>query len=110
MVYIDNPNISVERHQVASTQIAKQYLSYAKPTMPMVGGFGLLQPYWVQEDDNVFSVTVGDNVRPHYLFHKTPAANAKMPGDNRIPYNRESYARSHFLDIQSERVIITPNA
>lgn len=110
LVFIDSPNITVERHQLAPTQIAKQYLTYEEPTMPLVAGFGLLQPYWVQEDDDVFSITVGDNVRPHYLFHTAPTVTVTMPADNRIPYNRESYNRAHFLDIESEKVIITPNS
>lgn len=109
LVFIDSPNIDVERTQIAPTLIAKQYLVYEEPTLPLVGGFGLIQPYWTQEDDNVFSVTVGDNVRPHHLFHTTPTAQSPMPADNKIPYNRESYSRAHFLDIQSEKVIITPN-
>ena len=109
LVYIDSPNITVEREQLAPTQIAKQYLAYKEPTLPMLGGFGLIQPYWVQEDDNVFSITVGDNIRPHHLFHKTPADKATMPADNRIPYDRESYTRAQFLDITSEKVSITPN-
>jgi hypothetical protein len=109
LVFIDSPNINVERQVLAETQIAKQYLTYKEPTLPMVSGFGLIQPYWVQEDDGVFSVTVGDNVRPHYLFHTTPAAQASMPADNRIPYDRESYAPAHFLDIESEKVVIIRN-
>ena len=109
LVFIDSPNITVDRRQLEPTQIAKQYLTYKTPTLPLVGGFGLLQPYWVQEDDNVFSITVGDNIRPHHLFHTTPAAQSPMPADNRIPYNRESYSRTHFLDIQSEKVVITNN-
>lgn len=109
LVYIDSPNITVERNQLAPTQIAKQYLTYEEPTLPLLGGFGLIQPYWVQEDDGVFSVTVGDNIRQHYLFHTTPNTKAMMPADNRIPYSRESYTRAYFLDIESEKVVIIDN-
>lgn len=109
LVFIDSPNVSVEREQLAPTRIAKQYLAYEEPKLPLLGGFGLIQPYWVQEDDGVFSITVGDNVRPHYLYHKTPSALAPMPGDNRIPYDQESYTRAQFLDIKSEKVSIVAN-
>lgn len=109
LVFIDSRDVNVLRTQLAPTRIAKQYLAYEEPTLPLIGGFGLVQPYWVQEDDGVFSVTVGDNVRPHYLFHTTPAIKAPMPADNRIPYDRESYARAHFLDIESEKVVIKSN-
>lgn len=109
LVFIDSPDMNVLRAQLAPTRIAKQYLAYEEPTLPLIGGFGLIQPYWVQEDDGVFSVTVGDNVRPHYLFHTTPASQVPMPGDNRIPYDRESYTRAHFLDIESEKVVIKSN-
>lgn len=110
LVFIDSPNINVERVQLAPTQIARQYLVYEAPTKPLISGFGLVQPYWVQEDDNVFSVTIGDNQRPNYLFHKTPAGKAPMPADNRIPYNLESYSRAYFMDIESEKIVIVPNA
>ncbi|BAW19045.1 putative virion structural protein [Ralstonia phage RP12] len=109
LVLIDSPKVVVERQQLAPTQIAKQYLAFDEPSLPLVGGFGLLWPYWVQEDDGVFSVTVGDNIYHHRLFHTTPASQATMPADNRIPYNRESYSYAHFLDVQSEKVVITPN-
>ena len=108
LVYIDSPNITVERGQLAPTRIARQYLAYEEPKLPMLGGFGLIEPYWVQEDDGVFSVTVGDNIRPHHLFHKTPPGSATLPADNRIPYDRESYTRAQFLDITSEKVSIIP--
>lgn len=107
LVFIDNANLTVERQQLAPTSIAKQYLVYEEPTLPLIGGFGLIRPYWSQEDDNIFSVTVGQNNRPHYLFHTTPNAQAIMPADNRIPYNRESYERAHFLDIESEKIVIS---
>lgn len=110
LVFIDSPCIEVEREQLARTQIAKQYLTYEEPKLPLLTGFGLLTPYWTQEDDNVFSVTVGDNVYHHRLFHTTPAALATMPADNRIPYHRESYSYAHFLNILSEKVVITPNS
>lgn len=109
LVYIDSPNINVERQALAPTKIAKQYLAYEEPSLPMVTGFGLLTPYWPQEDDNVFSLTVGDNIIPNHLFHTTPKEQATMPADNRIPYNRETYSRAYFLDIESEKVVITPN-
>lgn len=109
LIFIDSPNINVERQQLAPTQIAKQYLTYQEPSLPIVGGYGLVQPYWVQEDDGVFSITIGDNIRSNYLFHTTPSRTALLPADNRIPYNPESYDRVHFLDIESEKVVITPN-
>ena len=109
LIYIDSPNVICSREQLAPTRIAKQYLAYEEPKLPLLGGFGLLQPYWVQEDDNVFSITVGDNNRPHYIFEKTPAEDASMPGDNRIPYNRETYTRAQFLNIQSEKISIVAN-
>lgn len=109
LVFIDSPNIEVERQNLAPTSISNQYLTYTEPSLPMICGFGLIAPYWVQEDDNVFSVTVGDNIFPHYLFHTTPNKQAIMPADNRIPYNRESYSPAHFLEIVSEKVTITLN-
>lgn len=109
LVFIDSPNVSVEREALAPTQIARQYLCYREPTLPLLGGFGLLWPYWVQEDDNVFSLTVGDNIYHHRLFHTTPNAMVPMPADNRIPYHRESYSAAHFLDVRSEKVVIVPN-
>jgi hypothetical protein len=109
LVYIDSPNISCERLQMAPTNIAKQYLAYEEPTLPLLGGYGLIQPYWVQENDGVFSVTVGDNVKPHYLFSTAQNVNVTMPADNRIPYDKESYSRVQFLDIKSEKVSIINN-
>jgi hypothetical protein len=109
LVYIDSPTVNVTRRQLPPTQFAKQYICYEEPTLPLVSGFGLLPPYWVTEDDGVFSLWIGNNVQPNYLFHTTPADKAPMPADNRIPYNRESYSRAYFLDIESEKVVITPN-
>ena len=109
LVYIDSPNIIVERQSLAPTHIAKQYLAYSEPTLPLLTGFGLLSPYWVQEDDNVFSITVGDNIMPNHLFHTTPSNQAVMPADNRIPYNREKYSPAHFLNIASEKLVIVDN-
>lgn len=109
LLFIDNKNITVSRSQIAPTRIARQYLTYTEPTMPMVNGFGLIQPYWPQEDDDVFSLSVGDNVYDNRLFHTTPNEQSPMPADNRLPYNRTSYSPAHFLDIRSEKIVITPN-
>lgn len=109
LVYIDNINITVNRRALAPTQIAKQYLSYTEPTLPLLTGFGKLAPYWVQEDDGVFSVTVGDNITPQHLFHTTGPEQATMPADNRVPFHREDYSVAHFLDIESEKLVIVPN-
>lgn len=110
LLYIDSPNINIVREQLPRTHFAKQYICHTEPTLPIVSGCGLIPPYWVQEDDGAFSVTIGDNVRPHYLFHTTPAAQSPMPADNRIPYNRESYSKAYFLDVQSEKIKIINNA
>jgi hypothetical protein len=109
LVFIDSPNIVVERSQLPPTQLAKQYLTYEEPTLPLLGGFGLLWPYWPQEDDGVWSIAVGDNIFHHRLFHTTPPEAAPMPADNRRPYGRESYSYAHFLNIESEKIVITPN-
>lgn len=109
LVFIDSPGVTVTRTQLPETPFAKQYICYEEPTLPLVTGCGLIPPYWVTEDDGLFSLWVGDNVKPHYLFHTTPAAQSPMPADNRIPYNRESYSRAYFLDIDSEKVVITNN-
>lgn len=109
LVFIDSPDITVSREQLAPTQIAKQYLSYKEPTLPLLGGFGLIQPYWPYEDDNVFSLTVGDNIRPNYLFRTTPPEQVPMPADNRLPYHPQSYNYAYFLDIVSEKIVIIPN-
>lgn len=109
LVYIDSPNVEVERVQLAPTQLAKQYLTYEKPTLPMVGGFGLVWPYWVQEDESVYSLTVGDNVFDHRLYDTTPSVMSPKPADNQIPYNRQSYSYAYFLDVQSEKIVIIPN-
>lgn len=109
LLFIDSPSVVVERTQLAPTQSARQYLAYEEPTRPLAGGFGLLWPYWPQEDDGVWSLTVGDNVYHHRLFHTTPAEMAPMPADNRRPVGRESYSYAHFLNIESEKIVITPN-
>ncbi len=110
LIFIDSPNITVNRIQLAPTQIAKQYLTYKEPTLPLLGGFGLLQPYWPYEDDNVFSLTVGDNIRPNYLFRTTPLSKVPNPADNRVPYGPQSYNYAYFLDIVSEKIVITPTS
>jgi hypothetical protein len=109
LIYIDNPGMSVERIALSTTKIAKQYLTYEQPRLPLVTGVGMVTPYWVQEDDNVFSITVGDNIRNNYVFDKTPPDEAPMPADNRLPYHRETYSQAHFLNIESEKVVIVPN-
>jgi hypothetical protein len=109
LVFIDSPSITVDRRQLKPTQLDRQYLSYEEPKLPLLTGFGLVAPYWPQEDDNVWQLSVGDNLYQHRLFHTTPDDMAPMPADNRVPYHPASYCRAHFLDVQSEKVMIIPN-
>lgn len=106
-VLIDTPDLTIEREALPPTQLAKQYIIHKDTTLPLVGGFGLLQPYWKYEDDNQFAITVGDNIHPNYLFRTTPPGQVPMPADNLEPYNRQSYSQAYFLDIRSEKIVIT---
>lgn len=109
LLYIDSDNITVDKEALPKTVFAKQYITYKDTTLPLVGGYGLLQPYWKYEDDNQFSITVGNNIRPNYLFRTTSLSEVPMPADNKVPYDTQSYNTSYFWSISSEKIIVTPN-
>lgn len=109
LVYIDSNNVTVDKEALPKTVFAKQYITHKDNTLPLVGGYGLLQAYWKYEDDNQFSITVGDNIRPNYLFRTTRLADVPMPADNKVPYDNQEYNTSYFWSISSEKIVITPN-
>lgn len=110
LLVIDSPAINVERETLPPTNLAKEYFTNKDNRLPLVIGYGLLAPYWKYEDDNIFSISVGDKIRPNYLFRTTPPANVPNPADNCEPYNPRSYSIAQFLDITSEKIVITPNS
>lgn len=109
LVYIDSNNVTVDKEALPKTVFANQYITYKDNTLPLVGGYGLLQAYWKYEDDNQFSITVGNNIRPNYLFRTTRLSDVPNPADNKVPYDNQEYNTSYFWSISSEKIVITPN-
>lgn len=106
IVFIDSDVVRTDKEHITTGVTFGQYFSPKRPTSPVRTGFGLLLPYWVREDDKLWSLTVGDNLRNNLLIHTNESRHAPNPADNRIPYDREEISPAYYWHISSEAIAI----
>lgn len=103
LVAVDNPYMYVKREAIRRTTTPGNYITYTKPTLPMMLGTGRMAEYWTQVEDGQWAVTVNCGFRDNLLVHTTNSESSRVaPGDNRIAFNPMELSRAFFLKIGSE--------
>lgn len=103
LVAVDNPYMYVKREAIRRTATLGNYITFTKPSLPMMLGTGRMAEYWTQVEDGQWVMTVNYGLRDNLLVHTSNSASSKVaPGDNRIPFNPMEMSRAFFLRIGSE--------
>lgn len=70
-VAIDNPEVYMQKQAIKHIGTPNQYITYQKPTSPLVLALGRQPPYWDVQDDRQWLLSVYDNNIGNLLYYTT---------------------------------------
>ena len=70
-VAIDNPEVYMQKQAIKRIGTPNQYITYQKPTSPLVLALGRQPPYWDVQDDRQWLLSVYDNNIGNLLYYTT---------------------------------------
>lgn len=105
LVFIDNPDLFVEREVLRSSKLPNMYTSYTEPKYPLTLGYGRLGDYWRVKEDGQWALTVQDSRKWNYIFNTTPEGNLVSYDNSSPPFDPLERSRCQFLKIGSDRLI-----
>lgn len=71
-VILDTPDLYLEKQYVARSGMPDIYFNYSKPESPLVLELGRHPSYWMTYEDNVWRMTLYDNVIGNTLYYSKP--------------------------------------
>ncbi len=110
LVFIDSDIIVTSKEQLNTGSTYGQYVVGKRPRAPLMTGLGLLQAYWMREDDGFWSLGVVNNLHSNYLMHLADEKYSPNPADNRIVSRREEISTANLWHISSQAIVILQRA
>lgn len=99
LVLLDHPDMYVAREPVHFTNMPSMLVSYMKPNLPLMLGYGRIAEYWAREDCGQWSLTVQDSTRDNYQHQTTGGSALPAKNDSQIPGRYTSNYGGYMLKI-----------
>lgn len=101
IVVFDKSELFVNEYFVKKVKVPGLYISYIKPTSPLMVGLGRCPEYWVDKENDQFALKVSDN-RVSSLIYKTVGVIPNGIDDTQLPVNSEYVGAAKLIEIGSD--------
>jgi len=101
VIIVDTPNLFFNRKYLGAARLPGEFISYTKPTYPLMVNYGKMVEYFTTEEDGEWLMTVKDSYYRNFVFNYEDENKLNDVSDQKLPMNVFYHSKGFFLEIYS---------
>lgn len=101
VIIVDTPNLFFNRKYLGAARLPGEFISYTKPTYPLMVNYGKMVEYFTTEEDGEWLMRVKDSYYRNFIFNYEDENKLNDVSDQKLPMNVFYHSKGFFLEIYS---------